>query len=837
MWRAALKGALGHRARLVISGLVVGCSVAFVVATLVFTDTLSASFESIFEDSFAGFDIQVRTEIDPDLTFSIPAPVDVSTLDVVRSIEGVRQAQGSVTGFLQLEGPDGEPIESQGPPILGLTWPEVPSIAEIREGSEPVGLDQVAVDAATATKAGIEVGERVVLVGLGAPTEATVSGIVAFGEADSAGGVITVFSTVELGQQLFDLAGRYSTLEVVTEGETSVVAERIEFALGDGFEAIAADDLARQQVEGFQDAIGFIRTFVLVFAGVALFVGTFVISNIFRVTIAQRTRELAVLRAIGARASQIRNLMLAEALVISLFASVLGAVGGIGLASVIRTAFDAAAIPLPPGPLEISAGAVALGVAVGIVVTAIAALLPAFKAAGVSPIEAMREGFAPPGRRALRGRILVGGPLASAGVLSLLLGLFAPLPETFPDAIWLVGAGAVLLFVGVAVLAAVIARPVAGFLGRPIAASGSVAGVLARENAMRSPRRTGLTASALMISLALVGLVAILADSARTTADALIEDQFRADLIIAPTGFSSLGFSPEVAAAVERLDEVETIGRLRQGEVLVDERSRFIAGGTPAVFDLVAYEVVAGSFADLGPGKVAVREGDESLDVGSVLEVIAPVGGAQSLKVVAVYTGSPNAYFVSMDVFEDLFSERLDTQVLVRFDPSANFDSGLAAVEAAIGDFPSIQIQDQEAFRVEATGQIGGIVNLLYALLAVSIIIGTLGVIGTLLLSVVERTREIGLLRAIGMNRRQVRRMIRWESVIIALFGGVLGTVIGIIFGVSVVQAIGEDLTLSLPFGQLGWWLFIAAALGILAAAYPARRASRLDILEAIAYE
>lgn len=837
MWRAALKGALGHRARLVISGLVVGCSVAFVVATLVFTDTLSASFESIFEDSFAGFDIQVRTEIDPDLTFSIPAPVDESTLDVVRSIEGVSQAQGSVTGFLQLEGPDGEAIESQGPPILGLTWPEVPSIAEIRDGAEPVGLDQVAIDAATAMKAGIEVGDRMVLVGLGAPTEATVSGIVAFGETESAGGVITVFSTVELGQQLFDLDGKYSTLEVVTEGETSIVAERIEFALGEGFEAIAADDLARQQVEGFQDAIGFIRTFVLVFAGVALFVGTFVISNIFRVTIAQRTRELAVLRAIGARSSQIRNLMLAEALVISVFASTLGAVGGIGLASVIRTAFDAAAIPLPPGPLEISAGTVALGIAVGIVVTAIAALLPAFKAAGVSPIEAMREGFAPPGRRALRGRMLVGGPLAGAGVLSLILGLFAPLPDVAPDAIWLVGAGAVLLFVGVAVLAAVIARPVAGFLGRPIASSGSVAGILARENAMRSPRRTGLTASALMISLALVGLVAILADSARTTADALIEDQFRADLIIAPTGFSSLGFSPEVAAEVERLEEVETIGRLRQGEVLVDERSRFIAGGTPAVFDLVAYEVVAGSFSDLGPGKVAVRQGDDGLDVGDVLEVTAPVGGAQSLEVVAVYTGSPNAFFVSMDVFEALFAERLDSQVLVRFDPDTDFEAALAAVESAIGDFPSIQIQDQEAFRVEATGQIGGIVNLLYALLAVSIVIGTLGVIGTLLLSVVERTREIGLLRAIGMNRRQVRRMIRWESVIIAVFGGVLGTVIGIVFGISVVQAIGEDLTLSLPVGQLGWWLLIAAALGILAATYPARRASRLDILEAIAYE
>ena len=837
MWRAALKGALGHRARLVISGLVVTFSVAFVVATLVFTDTLSTSFETIFEDSFAGFDIQVRSEIDPELSFAIPEPIDTAWLDIVRSVDGVAQAQGSVTGFLQMEGPDGEPIESQGPPILALTWPEVPSIAEIRTGTAPAGLDQVAIDAATATSADIEVGDRIVVVGLGGPTSVEVSGIVAFGDAESAGGVITVFSAVELGQQLFDLEGRYSSLEIVAEGETSVVAERIETVLDDGLEAIAAEDLARQQVEGFQDAIGFIQTFVLVFAGVALFVGTFVISNIFRVTIAQRTRELAVLRAIGARASQIRNLMLGEAALISVAASALGAVGGIGLAALIRRVFDATAIPLPPGPLQISPVAVATGVGTGLAVTAAAALIPAFKAASVSPIEAMREGFAPPARRALRGRLLTGGPLAAAGLLAMALGLFAPLPDSAPDAIWLVGAGAVLLFVGVAVLVAVIARPVAGVLGRPVATWGRVAGVLARENAMRSPRRTGLTASALMISLALVGLVAILADSASTTADALIEEQFLADLIIAPTGFSSLGFSPEVASAVERLDEVAQVGRIRQGEVLVDERSRFVGGANPEFFDLVGYEIVEGSFGDLTDGTVAVRDGDDAPRVGDRVDVTTPVGGARSLEVVAVFTGSPYAYLTSMDSFEKLFAERLDSQVLIRFEAGVDFEEGTRAVEDAVGGFPSIQIQDQEAFRVEASGQIGGIVNLLYALLAVSVLIGTLGVIGTLLLSVVERTREIGLLRAIGMSRRQVRRMIRGEAIIIAVFGGILGTVIGIVFGVSVVWASGEELRLSMPVAQLALWLAVAALLGILAATYPARRASRLDVLEAIAYE
>lgn len=835
MWRAAVKGALGHRARLVISGLVVTFSVAFVVATLVFTDTLSSSFESIFEDSFAGFDIQVRSEIDEDLSFSIPDPVDAATLDVVRGVEGVEQAQGSVTGFLSLEGPDGVPIESAGPPILSLTWPEVPSIAEIRTGAPPTGLGQVAIDAATATKEDIEVGDRLVVVGLGAPTEVEVSGIVTFAEAESAGGVITVFSTVELGQQLFGLEGRYSTLEVVAGDDTALVAQRIEDVLGPGFEAIGADDLARQQVEGFQDAIGFIRTFVLVFAGVALFVGTFVISNIFRVTIAQRTRELAVLRAIGATAGQIRNLMLAEAGVISVLASTIGAVSGVGLASLVRTAFDAAAIPLPPGPLQVSSTAVALGLTTGIAVTAAAAVIPALKAARVSPIEAMREGFAPPGRKALRGRLLVGGPLTGLGAVSMLLGLFADL--RFVDDLWLVGTGAVMLFVGVAVLAAVIARPVAGVLGRPAAATGAVAGVLARENAMRSPRRTGLTASALMISLALVGLVAILADSARATADALIEDRFRADLIVAPTGFSSLGFSPEVAAAIDALDEVGAVGRVRQGEVLLGERSRFVGGVTPEVFDLLSFQVTEGRLEDLGPGRIAVRADDDTPAIGETITVTAPVGGDRQLEVVAIYESNPNAFLVSMGAFEDMFSERLDSQVLVRFAAGVDVDAGFAAVEAAVADFPSIQLQDQDGFRDQATGQIGGIVNLLYALLAVSVVIGTLGVVGTLLLSVVERTREIGLLRAIGMSRRQVRRMIRWEAVVIALFGGMLGTVIGILFGVAVVYAIGDELRLSLPAGQLVWWLLIAAALGILAATYPARRASRLDILEAVAYE
>lgn len=641
-----------------------------------------------------------------------------------------------------------------------------------------------------------------------------------------------MFSSVELGQELFDLAGRYSSIEVVAD-EREAVADRLRSSLADGIEVVSAEDLARQQVEGFQDAIGFIRTFVLVFAGVALFVGTFVISNIFRVTIAQRTRELAVLRAIGATSSQVRRLMLGEAGVISAVASALGAVAGLGLATAIRGAFAAGGIPLPDGPLVVGATPLLAGISTGVSVTLVSALIPAAKASRVSPVEAMREGLSPPARSALRTRLVVGGPMSMAGAGALAVGLFLDVPQP----LWWVGIGAGLTFIGVAVLTAVVARRVASIIGRPAIRLG-VTGTLARENAMRSPRRTGLTASALMISLALVGLVSILADSARTTADRLIGDRFRADLIVAPTGFSSLGFSPEVATTLEDLAEVGAVGRLRQGQALADGDVTIISGVTPDTFELLSFEVVDGSLADLGPGSIAIRQRDsDPVDVGDTVSFTLPVGGERTFEVVAVYESSPSAAILEMTTWEEGFSERLDAQVLVRLDDGIAFETGRSAIESAIADFPSIQIQDQEAFRNEATGQIGGIVNVLYALLAVSIVIGTLGVVGTLLLSVIERTRELGILRAIGMRRRQVRRTVTIEAVIIATFGGILGTVLGLAFGVSVVSAIGDDLDLSLPGGQLAVWLGVAATLGVVAALYPARRAARLDVLEAISYE
>lgn len=845
MWRAVWKAAIGHRARLTISVLTVAFSVGFIVATLVFTDSLDRAFGELFEDTFAGFDLQVRSEVEPGLDFAVPAPLDAGLLATVRQVPGVEQAQGSVTGFLQLIDGSGNPVETGGPPTFGLSWPEIQTIAEPREGRPPERDDEIAVDAATAARIGAQPGDRLRVIGLGNPEPVTLTGTVGFGDADSAGGVISVFLTVPAAQKLFDLDGRYSTIEVVAaEGvDADALIARLEPALPDGVEAVSVEALARQQVEGFKEAIGFIRTFVLVFGGVALFVGSFVISNTFRITVAQRTRELALMRAIGAGARQVTVLVMGEAVVIALIASFTGLGFGIGLAVFLRWLLGRTGLALPSGPLELTAGTALVAVATGTLVTLVAAVIPAWKASQVPPVAAMREGLVAAVPRRLRTLGLIGAPLTAAGLSMLAAGLLADLPGPLEGRnTELVGAGAGALFIGVAVLTAAFARPLAGAVGRPLRVTG-VSGVLARENAMRNPGRTAATASALMIGVTLVGLVTILASSTQTTADRLLADRFRADLILIPGSFSSFGFSPEVARRVAAVEGVEVAAPLRRGQILIGDDTRLIAAGPPEELDrVVRYVVEAGSIADVGGDSLGIRSdaaGELGVGLGDMLTVTFGATGDVPLRVAAIYAadGPPSPFLIDLDTYAANFAEGLDAQVFVRFAPGADPEATTAAVEAAIADFPGIEVQDQDAFRTEATSRIQGLVNVLYGLLGVAVVIAVFGVVGTLLLSVVERTREIGLLRAVGMSRRQVRRMITAEAVVIAGLGGILGTVLAVFLGWAVVETIGEELILDMPVGRLLASLGIAGLLGVLAAVYPAWRASRLNVLAAIAYE
>ena len=841
MGRAAWKGAFGHKARLVISSLTVAVSVAFVVATLVFTDTLSAGFSNLFSEAFGGFDLIVRGEVDEELSFVLPAPLDEKLLDTVKDVDGVEQAGTTIVGFLQLVDQNGKAVGG-GPPTIGFTWPEVPSATSLKEGRLPAADNEIVVDAATVRRLQAELGDKMQVVGTGAPVDVTLVGTAAFGEGDSAAGTVNVFLTDRAAQELFGMEGMVSTIEVVAERGTDLddLTGRIQKLLPERVEVVTTQQAAEEQIEGFKEAIGFIRTFVLVFALIALFVGAFVIANTFRITIAHRTRELALLRAIGATVGQVTRLVLVEALIISVIASGFGVLLGIGMASLLRLVLDRVGFPLP-GAAALTRGTVLAGVACGVVVTLASALIPARRAGAVPAVAAMREGFVPLPSRHMKRRALLGSVLTGSGLLAVMLGLLVDLPSGWP--LRVLGAGAAVFFIGLAVLSPSLAGPLARAVGAPLRRWGRIPGRLGADNVIRNPHRTGATASALIIGVALVGMVTIFAAATRATADRLLTDRFRADLVVGSTSPGSAGVSPELAARLAKLSQVKTTVPLRRNAVKVGEDVRFVTAADPtAITEVIRYDILGGTFADLGGSTVAVSQetADEfGLSVGDKVQLEFARTGKVALEVVSIFhvEGPGSNLFMALDTYNDNFIERLDQSVFVDLADSVSFADGLAAVERVIAQFPGSQVQDQEAFRDQAVASIGVLVNVLYALLAVSIVIALFGVVGTLLLSVIERTREIGLVRAVGMTRRQLRGAVTWESVIISLFGALVGMAAGIGLAWAVITALESELTFILPTGRLLMGLAISAGAGVVAAAYPAWRAGRLNVLTAIAYE
>jgi putative ABC transport system permease protein len=481
-----------------------------------------------------------------------------------------------------------------------------------------------------------------------------------------------------------------------------------------------------------------------------------------------------------------------------------------------------------------------VSLATGVGITLLSAVLPARSAASVPPIAALRDQPGLIGGRSLRIRAIVGVALTGLGVGLLASGLLIEIEtEAIPE-VALVGAGAGLIFVGVAVLAAVFARPVTTVLGRPLRALG-VPGRLAADNAGRNPRRTAATSSALMVGLALVSLTLVMADSVKATAAKLLDDRFRADLVVAPAGFGGGRLSPLVADRLAQLPETHVVARLRAGQVEVNDDTRFLAG---ADLDLLVqaldFQMVDGDLTAMGDGQVALRKrvADQlGLQVGDTIEIVFARTGRQRLEVGAVWDaeGVGAGLLVSLTTYEANFTEPFDDQVYVVLkDP----ELGREAVEAVVGEFPGVEVSDQSEFKQQASIQVDQLVRLVFGLLGVAIVIGVLGITNTLSLSVLERTREIGLLRAVGMSRRQMRRAITWESVLIAVFGALLGVTLGLVFGWAVVAALQRDaLVLSIPYARLALSVVAAMAAGIGAALLPGWRASRRNILQAIAYE
>ncbi len=850
MFRATLKSLLGRKLRLILTALSIVLGVGFVAGTFVLTDTMNKAFDDLFAETSAGTDVIVRatSAFTPEAggpgggSGNERGTIPDSLLPTIQQVPGVETAEGGVFGYAQMIDPaTGDAIGGIGPPTLGANWSSTSTGLVLRSGARPVGPGQVAVDAGTAKKYGLEIKQVIRILFQGPPREFAISGIAGFGDADNlAGATLALFDT-PTAQDVLGKTGVFDEIGVVAEpGVTAVqLQQRIADVLPKGVESVTSTAVADEQSKQLKEALGFFRTALLVFAFIALFVGAFIIFNTFSIIVAQRTRELALLRAIGASRRQVLSSVVVEAFVIGLVASAIGLLAGIGIAIGLQGLLAVFGVDLPSTSLQLQPRTVVWAFVVGTLVTVFAAILPARRAARVAPVQALRESADTGPGGSLHRRLVAGLIVAGVGVAALLYGLFG----NQSNAGTLIGLGAALTFVGIAVLLPLGARPLASVIGAPIRGMG-VQGKLGRENAMRNPRRTASTASALMIGLGLVSMVSILSASLKSSFDVALQKSLKADFVLTTSSFTA--FSPDAAEEVRQVAGVATVAEFRSGGFQVDGSTAFLTAVDPSSIDEVAtMEFSPGALESLDDGHVVVLDetaeengwavGDEIPSAfASVGEEPLTLGGTFAER--GLVDGD---YLVSLQTYERYFAEQLDRFAMVKLEPGADPAAAQTAIEAATENFGGLQVQDQTAFREQQAGFVNQLLGLVTALLAMAILIALFGIVNTLGLSIFERTRELGLLRAVGMGRKQVKRMIRWESVIIAILGAILGVAIGVGFGWALQQALApEGVTeLVIPIGQLVSYVVFAGFAGVLAAIWPARRAAKLNVLESITYE
>lgn len=844
MWRVTIKGFLAHKLRMVLTALAVVLGVGFIAGTYVLTDTMNKTFDNLFADASKGIDVFVRGEsgFESQLGGS-RKPFSEDVLERVEGVEGVGAAAGSVEGYAQLIDKDGEAVTPGGAPTLGFNWtPEPLTPLVLRSGTAP-GPGDVVIDARTADQHDFEVGDRVTVLTLKAPRQFTISGVAGFGEADNLGGATVAVFDTPTAQELFDREGNFDSIEVAAEEGISAsdLAARIQEVLPANLEAESSETVNEQQSAAIKEALGFFNTALLVFAGIALFVGAFIIHNTFSITVAQRTHEFALLRALGGSSAQVMGSVVAEALLVGVVASAIGLGAGLLIAVGLQALLSAFGIDLPSTTLELLPRTVIVSIAVGVIVTVVSSVIPARRASRTSPMAALRESV-PHAYRPSRRRIVLGVVITAAGVATLLYGLSGSPGQ--PAAV--VGLGAAIVFFGVAALTPAFAGPLALGLGAPAARAFNVPGRLARQNAARNPKRTSATAAALMIGLALVGFVGIFGASLKASTNKVFEESMRADFAIQPSSFAGFVMSPELATQLEAKDELAAVAAFRMGEFRHEDGGRFVVAADPAALEQVAdIEVIEGELSALNDGGVFLLSDtaeDLGLAVGDTYEMEFAATGVQEQRVQGLFDNSAligSDYLISTSTYQENFSDQTVVNVLVAASPDVSAAEARSAVEDVARAYPNVQVLDQTEAKEDAAAQIDQLLGLVTALLALALVIALLGITNTLALSVFERTRELGLLRAVGMTRRQTRSMIRWEAVIISIMGALIGIVIGAFFGWALVQALeGEGITeFAVPAGQLVFYFVLAGIAGVLAAIPPARRAARLNVLEAIATE
>ena len=837
--------------------------VAVIIASNIFSESNKSAFDNLFSGIYEGVDLVVQP-IQEDfaqgfsgdggqgpISFEVKKIPD-NRIQEITNLPSVKAAWGEVLGFAQfIKIVDGETvlISNGFAPTFGAAWDNNPYAKQwsLVEGQPPTNRKEVVMDVLTAENHNFLVGDRVTVLAGATPASFTIVGIAEFANVGAPGGATFALFEFRTAQALLDSKGEVDLINVVIENNFDInnVKNDITNLDSENLNVINAQEAAAEQADSIKQGLDFFNTILNVFAGIAIFVGAFIIQNTFRILLLQRTKELSLLRALGTSKRQIYRLVISESLFMSIIGSGLGIALGIGLAVAVKEGLQYFEFGLPDGPLVLTTEAAVVGLAIGIAVTIFSSLLPARKASQVSPMEAIRDSVSTPQRKSLLVRLLFGSLISVVGFGVLFGVLYDFLDVPTLSSLQQVGLGAGVIFIGISVITPSITKPFVFFFDKIYNLLFGILGKLATENSKRTPRRTASTASALMIGLTLISLANVITTSFKAQAESLISEVILADYqVSAANVFASPGIPTGLSDELLQLDEVTKLSRTRATVVGFNDRPLILGAVDETVFDLVKTDDISGERKDfLGENAIGILKQTaerEELFVGDEVVLTIPEEGERSFTVSYIFdwtTQPPAEFFVLLENNSFFADESLDTELYFNVDKKT--PELEEKINAIVDEYPGVEIRDEEGLVEEANNQIQLLLNVIYGFLSISIFVALFGITNTLSLSVFERTREIGLMRAIGTYRKQIRRMIFIESSIISIFGAALGTSLGIFFAWSLIQTLADEgftvFAVSVP--QTALWIGISIIAGVIAAILPAIRASRQNILEAISYE
>ncbi len=845
MFKLTLKSILARKGRLLLTSLAVILGTSFLAGTYIFSDTLTKSFNDLFADVFDSTDAYVRSSvvIEGDFGAEERQRIPDTLTATVAGVPGVRTADPSVFGFARIVGKDGKPVGSdgQGPPTFGSSITEDESFWTISDGRLPESGSEVVLDKGAADKADYVVGDTVKVVAQAGSRDFTLVGIARYGDVDSPGGATFAMFDLATAQEFVGKPGYIDAIVVRGDGSMSdaQLADSVQAALppDSQTETLTGAEITKENQSAIEEGLSFFTIFLTVFSFIAMGVACFVIYNVFSITAAQRQRENALMRAVGAQRRQVTRAMLIEAVVVGVVGSFLGLIAGIFVSSALKSFLGVLGIDFPSTALQLLPRTIVLTIVLGTLVTVLSAVLPALRTGRVSPLAAMRDS-AIEHTAGTRKRIVIGLVVAAIGALGIVATLSAG------ASIALLGFGVMMVWFGVLILGPVLALVAAKVIGAPVAAAFKVTGQMAQGNASRNPKRTSRAAAPVLIGVALVTAVALLAATLKAQVREIFGKQFVGDYVVKTENFSGFGgLSPDLADQINTLPQVEAAAGIGVKLAEINGKGGTVTLVDPTtvgqVFDL---HLTSGSYADLTTSSMLVSDKkleSDNLKLGDVLTVNLTGLGELPLTIVGTYSSDELAgsYVLNRALYADTSGSYFDFSVFINTAAGVSAAEAEAAIQPLVEQYGSGELQSRAQYIDDQAASINTLLALIYGMLALSIVIAAVGIVITLLLSVYERRREIGLLRAVGMTRGQVRSTVRWESVITSMLGAVLGVMLGLFSGYLLVLSLRDEgvTVFSIPVLSTIVILVVAFIIGVIAAVIPARRATKVDIIEAIA--